>query len=224
MFKSENKYEYSRGTTLLEIMVVISIFVVISSVTVFNYGQFNSSMSTQNLVDDIALTVRRAQGYAIGVRGVNENFIGGYGVHFATDGLASGEEHKGSNKSFVMFAEIGKDLNYRYNASQCGTPTSSNECMEVLKIQSADEISAIRVYKMAGLVNSSGKGALDIVFNRPNPEPLFCFNNSNTQYGCDVDKIIYIEIDIKNTMGGMDTEKTIKVSNSGQISVSNKNE
>ncbi len=224
MFKLKNKVKYIKGTTLLEIMVVISIFVVISGVTVFNYGQFNSSMSTQNLVDDIALSVRRAQSYAIGVRGVGEEFIGGYGVHFSTKSLVTGEEHKGSNKSFVVFAEMGtKNSRYDYGLYDgCGNPRNNDECMEVLKILSTDEISAIRLfaandYPLATLTTND---SLDILFYRPNPEPVFCYQAPSTTSSCTYPStIVYIEIDVSNNMGGVLTTRTIKISNSGQISV-----
>lgn len=226
MFKFGDKKKYTKGATLLEMMVVISIFVVISTVTVFNYGQFNSSMSTQNLVDDIALSIRKAQSYAIGVRGVNDIFLGGYGVRFSINPLVSGDEYKSSNKSFVVFAEMGT-VNYRYDYGSydgCGSPTANDECIEVLKILSSDEISSIKIYgagdsEIASLV---GDDVLDIVFYRPNPEPFFCYRKSPLDQYCFIDKeeVVYVKIDVKNTAGGVETIRTIRISNSGQISVS----
>lgn len=234
MFNIKDKVKYTKGTTLLEIMVVISIFVVISGVTVFNYGQFNSSMSTQNLVDDIALSVRRAQSYAIGVRGVGEEFIGGYGVHFSTKSLVANKEYEGSNKSFVVFAEMGvgeaaKNFKYNYPSSYsgCGTPVINNECLEVLKILSIDEISVIRLYGgnstlLATLNSSTPNATLDILFYRPDPEPDFCYRLVSTNIGCSIlpNDIVYTEIDVSNNVGGVLTTRTIKISNSGQISTS----
>lgn len=229
MFNLNRKIKYSKGATLLEMMVVISIFVVISAVTVFNYGQFNSSMSTQNLIDDIALSVRRAQSYAIGVRGVGEEFIGGYGVHFSTKTLTANEEYKGSNKSFVVFADM-PTLNDKYNNelyNGCGNPTSGDECIEVLKILSADEISAIKLYGtnsalIATLDASTQDSTLDILFKRPDPKPVFCYRAVSTYLDCSElpNNIVYVEIDVSNNMGGVLTTRTIKISNSGQISTS----
>lgn len=226
MILNKTKNKYTKGATLLEMMVVISIFLVISGVTVFNYGQFNSSMSTQNLVDDIALSVRRAQSYAIGVRGVNDKFIGGYGVHFSPRILVPGDEHWGSNKSFVMFAEMGTTINMRYDFGAydgCGSPTTNDECMEILKITSADEISSIKLYGAGGvLIRDMGSaGYLDILFYRPNPEPIFCYRTSMTNSDCDEneDDIVYALIDVSSSKGGVTTTRSIKISNSGQISV-----
>lgn len=230
MFNIKDKVKYTKGTTLLEIMVVISIFVVISGVTVFNYGQFNSSMSTQNLVDDIALSVRRAQSYAIGVRGVGDLFRGGYGVHFSIKSLVPGKEHEGSNKSFVVFAEMGSAETYanqKYdilNYNGCGNPVVNNECLEVLKILSTDEISAIRLYGNGGdLIQPSFtiNDTLDILFYRPDPKARFCHRAPAGFLGCtNSANIVYVEIDVSNNKGGVLTTRTIKISNSGQISAS----
>lgn len=226
MFKFGNKNKYTKGATLLEMMVVISIFVVISTVTVFNYGQFNSSMSTQNLVDDIALSIRKAQSYAIGVRGVNDIFLGGYGVRFSVNPLVSGDEYKSSNKSFVVFAEMGtKNYGYDYGSyNGCGGPTTNDECLEILKILSSDEISSIKIYGASDseLATLVGDDALDIIFYRPNPEPFFCYRKSPLDQYCFIDKeeVVYVKIDVKNTAGGVETVRTIRISNSGQISVS----
>ena len=226
MFKFGNKNKYTKGATLLEMMVVISIFVVISTVTVFNYGQFNSSMSTQNLVDDIALSIRKAQSYAIGVRGVNDVFLGGYGVRFSVNPLVSGDEYKSSNKSFVVFAEMGdKNYGYDYGAyNGCGDPIDGDECIEILKILSSDEISSIKIYGASDseIGTLVGDDALDIVFYRPNPEPFFCYKENPLSGYCSIgmEDVVYVKIDVKNTAGGVETVRTIRISNSGQISVS----
>lgn len=228
MFKFNGKTKYNKGATLLEMMVVVGIFVVISGVTVFNYGQFNSSMSTQNLVDDIALSVRKAQSYAIGVRGVNNLFIGGYGVRFSLNPLVSGEEYKSSNKSFVVFAEMGSsEPNQRYDYGAyngCGVPVVNNECLEILKILSSDEISSIKVFGAGDSLKAtlSTGDVLDILFYRPNPEPIFCYRSNPVSEYCLLDptEAVYVKIEVKNLAGGVETFRTIRISNSGQISVS----
>ena len=222
------KTKYIKGATLLEMMVVIGIFVVISAVTVFNYGQFNSSMSTQNLVDDIALSVRKAQSYAIGVRGINDTFIGGYGVRFSIKPLTSGEEYKSSNKSFVVFAEMGSsEPNQRYDYGAyngCGVPVVNNECLEILKILSSDEISSIKIFGAGDSLKAtlSTGDVLDILFYRPNPEPIFCYRSNPVSEYCLLDstEAVYVKIEVKNNAGGVETIRSIRISNSGQISVS----
>jgi prepilin-type N-terminal cleavage/methylation domain-containing protein len=90
------------GVTLIELMVVISIFAIISATVIVDYRSFSSSISTQNLADDIALSIRKAQGYAIGVRGYN-NIFNGYGIHFALDIKDVEGPYYCSSKLFILF-------------------------------------------------------------------------------------------------------------------------
>src|ERR1035437_8584732 len=139
MFKNFHKNKYNSGFTLVELLVVIFIFMIITGITIFSYGKFNSSLSIQNLADDIALSVRRAQGFAIGVRGTGSSFTDGYGIHFTAN--PNSPLNAGSNKAFILFTDMGITPNKKYNydsSGKCGSPTSSNECMEVLSITSAD--------------------------------------------------------------------------------------
>lgn len=204
MPKIFHKNKCHKGFTLVELMVVISIFAILSSIMVFNYGSFKSSLSIQNLADDISLSIRKAQGYAIGVHSSNNSFISGYGVHFST----------AENKSFILFANLDNNTEYN-NSSGCGNPTSNNECLEVLNITSSDKISAISV-----IGNGSPQTAdtLDIFFKRPQPEPTFCarINGSST---CILGtSVSFVKITISNDNGIF---KIITISNVGQISVSN---
>ncbi len=50
-----------RGFTLIELIVIISIFAIMASVALFNFNGFKSNVSLNNLSHDIALTIRQAQ-------------------------------------------------------------------------------------------------------------------------------------------------------------------
>lgn len=215
MFRNFHKNKYDRGVTLIELIVVIAIFTIVSSITIFSYSKFNSSLSLQNLADDIALSVRKAQGYAIGVRGYNGVFGEGYGIHFTANSNIS-DLTAGSNKSFVLFANVNGDNSYDHNSPGCGSPTASNECLEVLEIKSSDKISEIR----AGNHTLNSDGTLNIFFKRPNPEPTFCAKNSgSTACNFGEGNISTVEIKILNDKDP-GVYKTITISNNGQISVS----
>lgn len=226
MFKNfyKNKYNsgsarpsYSGGVTLIELLVVIFIFMVISSITIFNYNKFNSSLSTKNLVDDIALSVRRAQGYAIGVRGYSDLFSYGYGIHFTANPVIS-DLSAGSNKSFILFANINNNETYDHNFTGCGNPTDQNECLEVLNITSSDKIFDIFV-ESGGSHTIINEGSLDIFFKRPNPEPTFCARDSSSGSCNFSNDISYIKIRVLNDKNP-GVYKAITISNNGQISVS----
>lgn len=224
MIRKSDKIKYNSGTTLVELMVVIFIFVVITGITIFNYGQFNSSISIQNLADDIALTVRRAQGYAIGVRGSANMFSVGYGVHFKSNPLVPGQAYKGSNKSFILFADLGPSPNLKYDNSGytvCGSPFPLNECMEILNILSNDQIDSIFYKEEGNLMTVPPEGSVSVVFRRPNPEPTFCYRPLDSYTSCDKSlTITSVNIQVSNTTNGETKTKTVSIANNGLISVS----
>lgn len=230
MFKNFHKNKYNKGptrnalqrkaggVTIIELLVVISIFMVISSITVFSYGKFNSSLSIQNLSDDIALSVRRAQGYAIGVRSANNAFDIGYGIHLTANPNTS-DLANGSSKSFVLFADVAGGINKVYNHATSGcpaTPTASNECLEILSIKSADKISEI-YYNDTNLIAPTS--SIDLLFKRPSPEPTFCYRVGGGN-SCDSTSISNIKIRISSD-ADPSVYKIVTISNNGQISVSN---
>lgn len=212
MFKNFNKIKYNSGITLVELLVVMSIFILITTIAIFNYGKFDSSLSTQNLADDIALTIRKAQSYAIGVRGLGNEFNYKYGVHF-TANPTPGSVFAGSNTSFVFFIDMNDpEANNQYDfINQCGIPDKyGNECLEILNITSADVIKEIYLNKT--LVETSS--AVDIFFQRPNLEPTF-YNGNGQKLN---NSSVTIEVANQDDLTG---SKFITVYNNGQISVSN---
>ncbi len=142
MFNKNKKY--NKGVTLLELMVVVSIILILTVVSIADYGQFKSSIALQNLSDDIALSIRKAQGLAIGVQKAGSSFENVYGINF----------EKGK-KEFYIFAENKDSGNHIYDNS---------ELIEMLTIKGANEVSEI---------SPSDIEKVNIIFSRPNLEPSF---------------------------------------------------
>lgn len=219
-FKSLN-----RGLTLVELLVVIAIFLVITTVAMFNYGDFNSSVSLQNLTDDIALSIRKAQSFAIGARGVKEDqdvvFTKSYGVHFSVNQDPAGPL-AGSYKSFLMFYSSPSSREYVYDPINTTCGDGANQCIELFNIMSIDEVKEIVAYNGETLIssNSSIDASLDIIFTRPDPRAYFCYKE-NVGSDC-ITTASRVEIKISN--GRTDDDeiektKTISVQNTGQISI-----
>lgn len=177
---SKKDKKYNSGVTLLELIVVISIFMILTAIGIFDYNKFKSSISTQNLADDIALSIRKAQNLAVGVSNVSNSYQNKYGVYFS----------KGDPTQFIIFTEDIPD-NGQYD---------DGEAIETLIIKNGDKISAIKDDKGNDLND------VDIIFQRPNPEPVF--NNS----------ISFCSIVVSNAKN--DVSKTIMVYSNGQIAVS----
>lgn len=212
------KKDVQRGMTLVELMIVLAIFLVLTGVIIFDYSSFRSAISTQNLANDIALSIRKAQSYAIGVRGIDSLFGHGHGIYFTTKSGGS-NLISGSNKSFIIYYDLNDNGKYDYSASatSCGNPSLGNECEEILSINSSDEISAI--YLDGSEIAQATGGMLDIVFKRPNPDAMFCYRTTASG-SCPSDGISSIKIEVSN--GRTDdkrVERMITVWNTGQISV-----
>ncbi len=79
--KSEKKEE-RRGFSLVELMVVVAIFLIITAITLGRQSKFSSDILITNLAYQIALSIREAQVYGIGSKQSSDNaFKVGYGIH-----------------------------------------------------------------------------------------------------------------------------------------------
>jgi len=217
-FKSINSHA---GMTLIELLVVLSIFMMVTGVTMFDYGTFRSSLSTQNLANDIALAVRKAQSYAIGSHGLSSVFINGYGIHFTTSTNIA-NPLSGSYKSFIMFVDSNADK--LYNIPSSGTCAVGNECNEILSITSTDIISDVYINDNdQGTPNPiATTGSMDISFLRPNPDAIFCYRIVSSGSSCDQDNttITHVKIKVSNNQSGVNLRtKMITIWNTGQISI-----
>lgn len=186
------------GFTLIELIVVIAIFGVITSVALFNQGKLNSSILITNLAYEIALTVREAENYGVGVRAATGgNFSGGFGVNFNIS----------TPDTVTLFNDKNNDN--AYTADE----TSSQL---IIQNQRGNKITAIC---LGALPSPAGKclpgtsnalNYLNIVYKRPNPEPIFDIGAPGGSPGP-----AYIVV---NTPSG-DNCKVIVVEASGQVRV-----
>lgn len=219
MLKNNHNKIKNKAFTLVELMVTISIFLVISSVVIFNYGDFKSTVSLQNLTDDIALSIRKAQSYAIGAKGtgsVVKDFTNSYGIHFSVDSNGTGLD--GSNKSFVLFYSLSTSKMYpSVNSGTCAN--GSNNCVELFTITGKNKIDGIILNN--GSVESSKSGSLDISFLRPDPRAYFCYRANASSGICDIATISSASIIISNGQTDLSLKKgkMITVQNTGQISI-----
>lgn len=162
------------GFTLVELLVTISIFVILTGVVLFNQAKFNSTILLTNLAYDTALTIRQAQTYGINIREFNTEFVP-YGVHFDTS----------AGTSFILFADIKynkadkKVSPYDGDTSFCN---STDGCVNRYNIKRGNYISSIEVEDST---STSSVDILDILFQRPNPDAKI--------YGKDIDEDGYRE-------------------------------
>ncbi len=64
----------NKGFTLVELIVTVGIFVVMTGLMVAKYGTFDQGVLLTNLAYDIALNIRTAQSYGLNAKGSNNVF------------------------------------------------------------------------------------------------------------------------------------------------------
>ena len=77
-----------RGFTLVELVVTVGIFALISTVILTRNSRFDEEVLLSDLAYDVALSARKAQSYGINVRVSNGQFDRSYGVYF-TEGTTT---------------------------------------------------------------------------------------------------------------------------------------
>jgi len=205
-----------KGFSILELLMVMGIFSILTGVTVFGYGDFNNNIITTNLAYEVALSVRQAQVFSLGVRGSSSNdFNTRYGVFFnkAADG--------GNPSSFVFFADRDNYGICDNDGDECDISIclagADNECEQVSSFTRGIEISRICASNSQNLINDSGDchagvESIDkatITFTRPNPDANILDAETSDSYQ-------NISIILEATNG---SKRAVTVRQSGQISV-----
>ena len=196
IYHFKNKNNTKKGFTLLELLVVSSIFTVVTSLVLVKFSLFNNTILTTNLAYDIALSIRQAQTFGLNVKGFGSGtsvvFDTGYGVHFAS----------ASNNSYILFADLNKNKKY-----------SSNELIESFSIKGGHIIE-----KFCASVSGSsqicsdefgGPDDLDVVFTRPDPDAVIKSYDPEVTYQS-------ATIRVRAPQG---VRREIKVYSTGQIAI-----
>ena len=196
------------GFSLIELVIVIGIFTLISAVILANYPSFSHKISIQNLAHQIALEVRQAQVYGLSVK---ETSLGtavfpGYGVYF----------NQADNQSFILYADSNNNKKYDNPGTNCSLNV---ECLEKISIASGDNIKDICVYDASNnkkcAVEATPAGQIDslnIVFIRPDPDANIIGASGGTDS-------TYQRAAISVEPPKKDFYKTVVVESTGQISV-----
>ncbi|MBC7836830.1 type II secretion system protein [Acetobacteraceae bacterium] len=159
------------GFTLIELIVVISIMLVITSFFLLRQQQFNSSTVLRSLAYSVALSVRQSQVYGTSVREFGGGFTAkSYGINFNTGNLAE------TPVRYILFADFNN--NGVYNSG--GSP---GEFVQDFKLGSGYTIVKFcGVGNLAGTIQSCSSGgvgggtsisALNTYFIRPNLDANF---------------------------------------------------
>lgn len=209
--KNERHWFSSRqgGMTYVELIVVLSIFSIMSSIILFNYGTFQAKVDIKNLASDIALKIVEAQKSAMSGKLHTTSIIGwkpAYGVYFDPSPLGdTSDSGIPFNKKFIYFGDF-VDNNQMYD-SGTGCSTAGGECLDNIHITKNNYISSIIPY-IGNIPQTPITVPLSTTFTRPNSNAVFSVGSGPIS-GFD-----YMQINISSPQG---VSSKIKIYPSGRI-------
>lgn len=198
MFVNKRLSKESRGFTLAELIVSVSIIVTFSLIFLVKYRTFTSSISLNNLAYEVGLAIRQAQVYGISVREQGEVGIGefqyAYGVFMRTS----------QPKTIIFFSD-----NVNTGSSEgVYNEGAGTELLEIFTINGKSQIDSFCAYVGGGTTCTPFTGGLNITFERPDPNALIK-QSDGTQLSS-------VDIILESIAGD---QKTVTVTNTGQISI-----
>jgi prepilin-type N-terminal cleavage/methylation domain-containing protein len=159
-------HTHTKGFTLIEVMVSMSIVALMMAVILFNYSVFTDNLALTAAGQEMIIAIREAQVYGLTVKEVSVgggNFNSAYGIYFnpTTD-----------PSSYYIFADTNADKKYT-PGSGCGS--GSTECVQKISLRNNITISSI--CDATDCPPSGATGATSI-FLRPNPDASIYFMDS----------------------------------------------
>jgi len=152
----------NKGMTYVELIVVLGIFSLITSVAFFNYGKFEQKVNIKVLANDVALKIVQAQKDSLSGKwnsNAGSSWKPSYGIHF---------DLSSSKKNFIYFADLNNN-NIFLGGSNC-----SGECLDQITITKGNSISKLDILGNGAGCQSTNN--LDIVFRRPNSGAIITSN------------------------------------------------
>ncbi|MFA5830958.1 MAG: type II secretion system protein [Candidatus Paceibacterota bacterium] len=157
-FSSRNSH--NKGFSIVELIVTISVFALLSTSLVGNYRSSTKALSLSSLAALVSSDIRRAQAY--GISNISRDNLSA--PYYFAHGI-SFQEDPPDNKSYIIFADVnGNFINNNLGACM-------GECVEKMAIVDGSYISALCVNtKKTG--TCTAVDSLHISFKRPEPEPF----------------------------------------------------
>jgi len=199
-YNSENK-----GFTLVEMIVVLAIFSVITGIVVANFPSMRNKVSIDLVSQNIALNIESAKTFGIAIRQIDGVTPRSWGVHFNQD----------VQDGFLLFyVPFGEDRKYQGSNFNCDINSSCEE-LYAIKGATIEGFCVVRGGNHNPCDNSYN--LMDIVYTRPSSEPYFCLRNNYTDSCLSDNNVSYALINIKSSTD--ESERFIEVSANGQIAV-----
>jgi len=194
----------NKGFTLVELLVTITMFVIITGVVLVNSNKFDSSVLLNNFAYDVALTIKQAQSYGVNVResSLSPTFDSVYGVFF---------DLRNSITSYGLFEVKPNDYSKILTADINATCSSDSNCLQKYTMGRGTYIQSICGPKVGGNSCELIDSKLVVMFQRPSlTAKIVSFENDLPNLRD------YIEITLGTSDGAT---STVKVTSIGQVYV-----
>ncbi|MDO8509541.1 MAG: type II secretion system protein, partial [bacterium] len=221
------------GLTMIELVVVISIFGILSGTALFKFSSFTDLIASQNLTQNIAFRIRQAQNSAVSgvyprlattpiqqLSPADPNWKPSYGIYFDISTpkqfvyFFDRQSNKSSDPNDANY-DLLKNVYDDIPANILPCIGASSECIDTISITTDQVIKRIcQGYVCSNSIKDLQKAA--IVFVRPFPDMVATENNPNPNSAS-----IVIPEAVTITVGkpGSSADKYITVTSLGQISV-----
>ncbi|MEN9852338.1 MAG: hypothetical protein RI996_281 [Candidatus Parcubacteria bacterium] len=229
MNKNKNTIKEKKGFTLVEMLVTVAVFSVVSGLTLANYPKFNSQTAITGLAQQIAIAIREAQVYGVAVRNssstasvISQNIYPAYGIFFGTPIIGT---TYGNETSYSIFFDkvirTGPAPYFRPLGDNFFTDVS--ELVQTTRINNGSTIISICGVSYSTPTVCTPATAVNIVFRRPNPDAIINIVTSNSSWsswsGAAPTLIDCSRVDITIRSKDQTQTKVIQVFSTGQINV-----
>jgi prepilin-type N-terminal cleavage/methylation domain-containing protein len=221
----KNKINKESGFTLVELLVTLSVFTVMSALTLANYPKFNNQTAITGLAQQIAISIREAQVYGVAVKNASStasivapNVYPAYGIFFATSTVGT---TYGNSTSYSIFFDRVTSNGVAPYFRPLGDNffSDSGELVETVKIQNGSTIISICGVPTSGGACAPAYSAF-VVFRRPNPDAIIkTITTSGTWPYTTPTLVDNQRLDVVIRSRDRELTKTIQVYSSGQITV-----
>jgi len=182
-----------KGFTILELIVSLAIFAMMTALVLSKYGNFNQNILLTNLAYDVALTIRNAQSYGLNVKSSTRtanDFSKPYGVYFDTSATSQ------ANTKIIFFTDSNNTNVYE----------AGDAIIQTTTITRGSIVSAICAYNNG---SCSSINNVSVLFKRPDPSAIIKVTSGGASYA-----------NLRITLRATDnTTKVVIVNSTGQVSV-----
>lgn len=185
----KQRIQKNKGFSLIEFIVILTIFAIMTSVSLFNYNGHQSVIEQSNIADDVALSIRQAQVY--GISATDRSFGGSEdsgdfdaGSYLDTAGSSEAVNiiNDKSVRGFSVDLDTGEMVLFEDNRSRRnkiynpGSGTYDDRIIDKRAIKT-NRVAFDRVVlcDSAGDCSSRNTGIVDIAFERPYPDAIISY-------------------------------------------------